>query len=428
MTFIIGRNRFLMTIPLRHQNSLTMARIQALSQRLCLFGQKACRTLGPKRVLTTQKVSFWSKSSPTRGQEVKKILPDQRTATTELHLHRPHNRQTVLFLNSRRLDYDGKLDFTSWYNLCETVVLHPVDALTDPGEMLQLLADYQATIVVAKEMIVPGQVVTKMSGQVQLICEAGTGYNNWPIELARKHGIPVCNIPTYSTEAVAHLAITYMMNFSISMFEQQRMLQRKDHSNFSGPFSLPLRELGSQTLGLIGGSGRIGTRVAEIALALGIQHVYISSRRGILPTDHPLAGHPQVTCTSDVTIVLQQSDYVSLHTPLNDETRASFGQEQLEQMKYNAFLINTSRGAVIAEDELIQALQLGTIAGAGLDVTATEPLAVDSPLWTLPNVWLSPHTGWRRLETRQRLVDMTAENIRSFVKGTTEHDYINVVN
>jgi glycerate dehydrogenase len=263
-----------------------------------------------------------------------------------------------------------------------------------------------------------------------LLCEAGTGFNNLPVQAARARGVPVCNIPTYSTEAVAHMAITYIMNFSCSMFQQQSMLLQDDRSNFTGPFTLPLHELNDKTLGLIGGAGRIGTKVAEIGVALGMK-VIISSRAGSLGSDHVLCNHPAVTCTSDVNYVLQQSDYVSLHTPLNDATRGTFGRAQIEQMKPTAFLINTSRGAVCNEEELIDCLRERVIAGAGLDVTTTEPPTADSPLWDkqdLPNVWLSPHTGWRRLETRQRLLDMTADNVAAFWKAQSPDDYINVVN
>jgi glycerate dehydrogenase len=283
-----------------------------------------------------------------------------------------------------------------------------------------------------EEMHVPPEYfadwISSPNNAIKLLCEAGTGYNNLPIQQARNAGIPVCNIPTYSTEAVAHMAITYLMNFSVSMFDQQRMLLQNDRSNFTGPFTLPLHEINNKTLGLVGGAGRIGTKVAEIGLALGM-HVIISSRRGSLPSDHVLHDNPRVQCTDNVNMLLQQSDYVSLHTPLNDETRGTFGRAQISQMKPTAFLINTSRGAVCKENELIECLQQGLIAGAGLDVTATEPPSPESQLWTLPNCWLSPHTGWRRLETRQRLVNMTAENIATWRKAENiPNDLINVVN
>jgi glycerate dehydrogenase len=333
-------------------------------------------------------------------------------------------RPKAVFLNAARLDYDGQLDWSRLRKMCD-LTLHPADAVSDVPTLLALV--HEAEIVLTKEMLLPAAVLAQFPPTVRLLCEAGTGFNNLPVTAARARGIPVCNIPTYSTEAVAHMAITYLMNFSVSLLEQQRMIQAGDRSNFTGPFTLPLHEIHGRTIVLVGGAGRIGTKVAEIALALGM-HVIITSRQGSLPAQHPLSGHVWVTCTDNVEAVLGEGDYVSLHTPLNDDTRGSFGRAQISLMKNTAFLINTSRGAVCNEDELIACLEEGLIQGAGLDVTTTEPPAADSKLWDLPNVWLSPHTGWRRLETRQRLVDMTCDNIASYCKADTEADILNVVN
>jgi glycerate dehydrogenase len=332
----------------------------------------------------------------------------------------------VIFLNASRLNYDGQLDFSSWHALTNNVTLHDADRVDDVATVLRLVE--QAEIVVTKEMPLPATTFVQFPPSVKLLCEAGTGYNNLPVQKARARNVAVCNTPTYSTDAVAHMAITYLLNFSVSMFEQQHMLRCENkRDNFTGPFTLPLHEVNGKILGLIGGAGRIGTTVAQIGLSLGMS-IIISSRRGSLPDNHVLHQHLKVTCTSDVNAVLQQSDYVSLHTPLNDETRGTFGRAQIEQMKPTAFLINTSRGAVCNEAELIACMKEGRIAGAGLDVTTTEPPAMDSPLWNLPNVYLSPHTGWRRLETRQRLVEMTADNIRAYCNASSPADYINVVN
>jgi glycerate dehydrogenase len=331
----------------------------------------------------------------------------------------------AVFLNASRLNYDHQLDFTSWHNLVD-VVLHDADRVDDVTKVLELVQDVE--IVITKEMPLPASTFVQFPKSVKLLCEAGTGYNNLPIKEARERNVIVCNTPSYSTDAVAHMAITYLLNFSSSMFQQQHMLRcEKNRANFTGPFTLPLHEVNGKVLGLVGGAGRIGTTVAKIALSLGM-NIIISSRRGTLHEEHELKDHPNVRCTSDVNYLLQNSDYVSLHTPLNDETRGTFGRIQIEQMKSTAFLINTSRGAVCNEKELIECLRENRIAGAGLDVTEEEPPFIDSPLWDLPNVYLTPHTGWRRLETRQRLVDMTANNIQAYCIAKTPNDYINVVN
>jgi len=341
----------------------------------------------------------------------------------------------ALFLNCTRLDYDLKLDFGALEgitdfrrndvdNVSASLPGHPDGSAIDDEIVRQVNEVHSGTeILILKEMPLPATAVERFSDSVKLICEAGTGYNNIPIEACRARNIDVCNIPTYSTDAVAQTAITYVMNFAMNLFEQQAMLQRGDRSNFTGPFTLPLMELSGKTLGIVGGSGRIGTRVAEIALVLGMR-IIISSRNPGLPEGHKLEGHPNVRVTTDLDDLLQESDFVSLHTPLNAATEGTFGRAQISRMKPTAYLINTSRGKVCNEDELIECLREGMIAGAGLDVTATEPPSETSGLWDLPNAWLSPHIGWRRLETRQRLVDSTVDNVRAYI----DNEVINKVN
>lgn len=348
------------------------------------------------------------------------------TTTTASTISTTRNKPKGIFINSGRLNYDNQLDFRKWDNIMDCKY-HHVDRINDVNEIIDIIPDHE--ILVLKEMALPTDVVKVLGEQqnLKLICEAGTGYNNIPILLARQYNITVCNTPIYSTDAVAHMAITYIMNFSCSMFQQQRMLQNNDRSNFTGLFTLPLYELNDKTLGLLGGAGKIGTKVAQIAIALGM-NIIISSRKGILEIDHILYNHPNVICTNDISYLLQHSDYVSIHTPLNNETRQSFGKKQLELMKSSAYLINTSRGGILNENQLIDCMKHNRIAGAGLDVTSSEPPDINSPLWTLSNIYLTPHTGWRRYETRQRLIDMTYNNIYAYCNAKSHHDYINVVN
>ena len=338
-------------------------------------------------------------------------------------------------MNSRRLDYDHQLDWTRLESLVE---LHKndVDKLTSVKDMVDLVQQVRPEIIITKEMIVPPDAVSQWMDSSssssslyegpKLFCEAGTGYNNIPLKVCRQHDIIVCNVPTYSTEAVAHTAITYIMNFSLSMMEQQRFIDKhNDRSNFTDHVQLPLHELTGQTVGLVGGAGRIGTAVAHVCLALGM-NVIISSRRPTLPDGHSLLSlsspsSNKVTIVQDIERdLLPHCDYVSLHAPLNDETRESFGRAQIECMKPTSYLVNTSRGGVIREHELIECMEEKRIAGAGLDVQSSEPPSMESKLWTLDNVFLSPHIGWRRIETRQRLVDMTCDNIRSYIDATTK--------
>ena len=242
-----------------------------------------------------------------------------------------------------------------------------------------------------------------------------TGFNNIDMEAARRKGITVSNIPTYSTEAMAHIAITMMLNLSCSFMQQQKRLALGDRMGWRCLGDLPHFEIHGKTIGLIGGRGTIGTRVTDIALAMGM-NVLISSRT-LTPSSKP--GVEIVP----VPELLQRSDFVSIHCPLNDQTRGSIGASEIAMMKPSAFIINTARGAIINEAELVEALRSGAIAGAALDVQETEPLAVDSPLFDLPNVVLTPHIGWQRRETRQRMVDTVVDNCKAYLSGSP----INVV-
>lgn len=330
-------------------------------------------------------------------------------------------RPKAIFLNSARLDYDKALHFSRLAELTH-LTLNSVDTITDTNEIVDLVNSIQAEIVITKEMQVPSSALEKFHPGVKLLCEAGTGYNNIPIALARSRGIDVVNVPTYSTESVAHMVITYIMNFSAAIFPQAKMLHAVDQSNFR-VFQHPIYEITGKVLGLIGGSGTIGTAVTDVALALGME-ILISSRSSKLPVGHKYEHHPKVKVVP-LNELLSTSDFVSINCPLSDSTRHSIGSREIRLMKPTAFLINTARGAIINEVELIACMKEKVIAGAGLDTQEVEPPPPESELWTLDNVFLTPHIGWRRLETRQRLVDMTTENIESYVRGESIRNVVN---
>ena len=210
-------------------------------------------------------------------------------------------------------------------------------------------------------------------------------------------------------EKVAHITgVRSVVNRPCSTVPQHRALWAGDKQTFRGPLSCPHFELGGKVLGLVGGSGTIGSKTAEIARALGMKVlVYSRSARSCDLWD--------AVALEDL---LAKSDFVSVHCPLNDATRHLIDAKALAQMKPTAYLINTARGAIIKEDDLVDALRSGTIAGAGLDVQDPEPPADNSPLYSMDNVLLTPHIGWKRLETRQRLMDIVADNISAFVSGS----------
>ena len=302
-------------------------------------------------------------------------------------------------LNAKKMNFDGKLDFS--------VLSSDVTVYDDTTEQ-QLSERIQgADIIVTKEMPVSAEMIQKFPESVKLICEAGTGYNNIDLEAARKKGITVCNIPAYSSERVAHTAIMMILNLSSTMQVQMKMLANGNHDNFTKNLQVPHVEVNGKTLGIIG-AGHIGKTVMKIAKALDM-NILVYTRT-------PRADEDGIRYV-DLETVLKNSDYVSLHCPLTPQTKHMINKETLALMKPTAFLINTSRGALIDEQALIRALKDHKIAGAGLDVQETEPPVKDSPLYTLDNVILTPHMGWKGLETRQRLLSILTGNIDGFING-----------
>ena len=308
-------------------------------------------------------------------------------------------------LNAKKMNFDGKLDFS--------VLSSDVTVYDDTTER-QLSERIQgANIIVTKEMPVSAEMIQKFPESVKLICEAGTGYNNIDLEATRKKGITVCNIPSYSTERVAHTAIMMILNLSSAMQVQMKMLACGNHDNFTRNLQVPHVEVNGKTLGIIG-AGHIGRKVIQIAQALDMN---------ILVYTRTPKEDEKGICYVSLEELLKNSDYVSMHCPLTESTKHMINKETLSLMKPSAFIINTSRGALIDEAALIEALENGMIAGAGLDVQETEPPEETNPLYTMDQILLTPHMGWKGLETRQRLVSILADNIKQFMEGNP----INVV-
>lgn len=254
----------------------------------------------------------------------------------------------------------------------------------------------------------------KNLGNLRYIGLLSTGYNIVDWEYCREAGIPVCNIPSYSTDAVAQLTFALILEHTNAVAVHSKSVHDGEWAACADFCyqKTPLTELSGKTLGIIG-FGNIGKAVARIALAFGMKVV--------ASTNHP-APSDGIEFT-DVDTLLSKSDFVSLHCPLTDKTEGMVNAEFLAKMKPTAMLINTSRGQVVNEPDLANALKNGVISAAGLDVLSCEPPKSDNPLFGIKNCYITPHIAWAGYETRLRLMEICKENMRAFASGNP----INVV-
>ena len=313
--------------------------------------------------------------------------------------------ERVVVVNASKMNYDHLLDFS--------VLSNDVQVYDDSTNEEVIERIQGARVVVTKELPVGADLLSQFPDSVKLIVEAGTGYNNIDLDAARAKGITVCNIPAYSTERVAHTVIMMLLNFSSTMQQQIGMLAKGDRSNFTKYLQVSHTEVNGKTLGVVG-AGHIGMEVIKVAKALGM-NILVHTRT-------PKADGDGIRYVS-LDELLEHSDYITLHCPLNEQTKHMINKDTVAKMKSSAIIINTGRGALINEADLCEALAAQRIAGAGLDVQEVEPPAEDSPLYTLDNVIITPHMGWKGLETRQRLVGIIHDNVQAFLKG----EPINVV-
>ena len=313
--------------------------------------------------------------------------------------------ERVVVVNASKMNYDHLLDFS--------VLSNDVQVYDDSTNEEVIERIQGAGVVVTKELLVGSDLLSQFPDSVKLIVEAGTGYNNIDLDAARAKGITVCNIPAYSTERVAHTVIMMLLNFSSTMQQQIGMLAKGDRSNFTKYLQVSHTEVNGKTLGVVG-AGHIGMEVIKVAKALGM-NILVHTRT-------PKADGDGIRYVS-LDELLEHSDYITLHCPLNEQTKHMINKDTIAKMKSSAVIINTGRGALINEADLCEALVAKRIAGAGLDVQEVEPLVEDSPLYTLDNVIITPHMGWKGLETRQRLVGIIRDNVQAFLKG----EPINVV-
>ena len=305
----------------------------------------------------------------------------------------------------------------SWAPLEELGDLTVYDrtSLTDEAEIQARIGDAEA--VYTNKTPLSAATLKKAAGTLKFIGVLATGYNVVDTGAAKELGITVCNIPTYGTAAVGQFAIGLLLEICHHIGHHNEAVHAGRWNTCPDWcfWDYPLIELENKTMGVIG-FGRIGQRTGRIAAALGMK---------VLAYDeHPSDSGRSIAEYTDLDTLLSSSDVISLHCPLFPSTQGIINKDSIRKMKNGVIILNNSRGPLIVEQDLADALKSGKVAAAGLDVVSTEPIRADNPLLDAPNCIITPHISWAPAESRQRLMDTAVENLRNFVNGTP----INVVN
>ena len=312
------------------------------------------------------------------------------------------NTQTAVFLDLDSVDRDD-LDLSKLNAIVDNWEWH---GLVREEELHDILAS--AEIVVSNKVVLNDEHLSRAK-HLKLVCIAATGTNSIDLEAAERHNIAVCNVGGYATPSVVQQVFTLLLVLTTRFDEYTAAIKRGDwsRSRFFCLLDYPIRELAGRTIGIVG-YGHLGRAVAKIAEAFGMQ-VLLAKRDSNDSRPGRLSLHE----------LLPQVDVLSLHCPLTAETRGMIGAHEFALMKQDAVLINTARGGLVDEADLLDALEKHQIGGAGLDVLEIEPPPAGYPLLNtdLPNLVITPHTAWASIESRQRLVDEVACNIEAFKAG-----------
>lgn len=252
---------------------------------------------------------------------------------------------------------------------------------------------------------------------LKFISVLATGYNVVDVQAAKEKGIPVSNIPTYGTDAVGQFAIALLLEICHHIGHHDKTVKEGKWENHADwcYWDYPLIELAGKTIGVIG-FGRIGQKTGTIASAIGMKVLAYDE----YPNETGRAIAEYVTLDE----LFAQSDVIALHCPLFPSTQGMINKDNIAKMKDGVIIINNSRGPLIVESDLAEALNSGKVYAAGLDVVSTEPIKGDNPLLKAKNCIITPHISWAPKESRQRIMDMSGDNLKAFIDGTP----INVVN
>ena len=279
---------------------------------------------------------------------------------------------------------------------------------TEPRQIAERLSN--ADVAIVNKIKMTREVLSKCE-RLKLICVFATGYDNIDLAYAREAGIAVCNVPAYSTESVMLFTVSGVLSLVSHLQEYKTFVRSGEYTRQDKPNCLSpvFHEIKGMKWGIVG-YGNIGKRVADVARALGAE-VLINRRT---PSDEPGA--------VDIDTLLSECDIVTVHCPLNDETRGLISKERIATMKKNAILFNTARGAVTDEAAIAEAIKEQRIGGFGTDVYSVEPFSTSHPFYEImdyPNVCLTPHAAWGAHESRVRCLSVICDNISAFKQGKT---------
>lgn len=304
----------------------------------------------------------------------------------------------------------------SWGELEELgqVTVYDRSSLTDEAEAIERIGDAQ--IVYTNKTPVTKKVIDACPN-IKMISVLATGYNVVDYEYAKEKGIPVTNVPAYGTASVSQFAIALLLEICHHIGHHNKTVHdgRWENCDDWCYWDYPLIELAGKTLGIIG-FGRIGQSTGRIAKAMGMKVIAFDN----MPND---AGR-EIAEYVDQDTLLSTSDVIALHCPLFPSTQGIINKENIAKMKDGVILLNNSRGPLVVEQDLADALNSGKIAAAGLDVVSTEPIRGDNPLLKAKNCIITPHISWAPKESRQRIMDCAVENAKAFLAGAP----VNVVN
>ena len=307
----------------------------------------------------------------------------------------------------------GDLNEEALHQLGQLTIYDRTDR-NDTAEIIRRIGD--AEVVVTNKTPITPEIIDACP-TMRFIAVQATGYNVVDIDYARKKGIPVSNVPVYGTRAVSQFTIALLLEICHRIGHHSETVHngKWEQSIDFCYCDYPLIELEGKTFGMIG-CGKIGQQTARIAAALGMRVITYDLR----PKDAGRAVAEYV----DFDTLLRESDVLSIHMPLLPFNTGIINRETIAKMKDGVIFLNTSRGQMVVEQDLADALNSGKVAAAGLDVVSTEPIRGDNPLLQAKNCFITPHMAWGAIESRQRIMDTTVANIRGYQQG----EPVNVVN